>query len=79
AYPNPTPGRATLTFGLAEAAPVRLAVYDLLGRTVRRLDSPRAAGTHAISLDLSRLPAGVYVVRLETAGRIETRRLTVTR
>ncbi|MEL6770608.1 MAG: T9SS type A sorting domain-containing protein [Bacteroidota bacterium] len=79
AYPNPTPGRATLTFGLAEAAPVRLAVYDLLGRAVRRLDGPRAAGTHALSLDLSRLPAGVYVVRLEIGGRIETQRLTVTR
>ncbi len=67
-YPNPASGRATVAYELAEAGPVRVAVYDALGREVTVVaDGPRRrAGTH-VALDASRLPAGVYVVRM-TAG-----------
>ena len=81
AYPNPSSGRVTVPFGLAEAAHVRLAVYDALGREVAVLvDRQVEAGAHEAALASSSLPAGVYLVRLTTdGGQSQTQRLTVLR
>ena len=77
--PNPSAGAVRLAFALAEAGPARLAVYDALGREVAVLaDGPLAAGPHAAEWADS-VAAGVYVVRLEAAGRVLTRTLVVTR
>src|SRR5690606_23287133 len=68
-YPNPLRTRATLRYDLAEAAPVRLVLFDVLGRTVRTLDEgARPAGRHEVALDAAGLPAGVYVVRIEAGA-----------
>jgi hypothetical protein len=78
--PNPTAGRATVAFGLAEGADVRVAVYDALGREVAVLaDGPLGVGRHALAFDGSALGAGVYVVRLEGPAEAQTARLTVVR
>ena len=78
--PNPTAGAATLRFALPEAGSARVSVVDLLGRTVAIVaEGERAAGWHEVALDARRLPAGVYVVRLDAAGRVQTVRLTVAR
>ncbi|HLT47339.1 MAG TPA: T9SS type A sorting domain-containing protein, partial [Rubricoccaceae bacterium] len=80
AAPNPFAGRTTLRYDLPEAAPVRLVVYDLLGREVAVLvDGEREAGTHAAVLDGRGFAAGVYVVRMTAGGRDFTQRLTLVR
>ena len=79
-HPNPVVGTASVSFRLGAAAAVRLAVFDVLGREVRVLtDGARAAGTYTESVATAGLPAGVYVVRLDASGRVETRRFTVLR
>ena len=79
-YPNPASGRLTVPFRPAEAGPVRLAVYDVLGREVALLRSgEQSAEPDAALLDVGALAPGVYLVVLETAGRQETRRFTVAR
>ena len=66
-YPNPFNPSTTIRFSLLEAAPVRLAVYDVLGRQVLMLlDGTREAGTHEVSFDASHLSSGTYFYRLET-------------
>ena len=66
-YPNPFNPRTTLRFSLAEAAVVRLVVYDVLGRRVRVLvDGAREAGLHEVVFEASGLPSGLYLARLET-------------
>ncbi len=78
--PNATAGRMTLAFTLRAPAAVLLSVVDVLGREVAVLaDETRAAGTHTVEADLARLPAGVYVLRLDADGRTATQRLTVVR
>ncbi len=80
AFPNPFGSRTTLQFSAAEAGPIRLVVYDVLGREVAVLvDGPAEVGTHDVALDAEGLPSGAYVVRLEADGRVETRRLTLVR
>jgi hypothetical protein len=71
AHPNPFSSQARLTLEVVEAQPVRIAVYDALGRIVAILhDGLLGAGAHALTLDGSSLPAGVYFVRVagETFG-----------
>ena len=73
-WPNPFNANTTIAFDVPGTAPVRLAVYDLLGRRVRVLHSGEVltAGRHRTSwdgLDEKGRPvaSGVYLYRL-TAG-----------
>ena len=78
--PNPVRDRVRLRFTLAESTPVRLALYDVLGREVALVESgDRPAGAHDISLSTAGLASGIYVVRLDAGGETLTRRLTVAR
>ena len=59
---------------------VRLAVYDILGRRIAVLDQGfRAAQTHRVFFDASRLATGMYFYRLETAAGVQVRQLSVVR
>ena len=79
--PNPSAGSVTLRYDLPLAGAVELAVYTIQGRRVRALRSgSQAAGQHAMTWDGRddggrRAGAGVYYVRLKSAGREAMRRL----
>ena len=80
-HPNPFgAGPTTLTYTLATGGPVRLAVYDALGREVATLvDGTRAAGRHEVTFDGIGLPSGVYTARLGAGGRTVWRRMVLAR
>ena len=69
--PNPFRGRTDFEFGLPQPGHVRLNVYDVAGRLVKRVvDEPRPAGTHTASWNGENgsgevVGAGVYFLRLE--------------
>lgn len=66
-YPDPFNPQTTIRFSIAEAAPVHLAVYDMLGRTVRVLvNGIVEAGTHEAIFEAGELPSGTYLYRLVT-------------
>ncbi len=84
ASPNPSGGPALLTYELPRAATgVDLEVYDATGRVVRRFSlGPHSAGRHSVDWDGSDgsgrpLPAGVYLVRMLTAGVVRTGRIVI--
>ena len=80
AAPNPVRGETTVAFDLPAPADAELAVFDVLGREVARLaEGAHAAGAHRASLDARGLSAGVYVVRLRTAGAVRTQTVVVAR
>ena len=81
ASPNPARGAMTLRYGVAEAGPVTLEVFDAMGRRVASLwDGTAEAGEHRATWDTSALPAGVYLARLTSAsGAVEMQRVTVVR
>jgi parallel beta-helix repeat protein len=80
AAPNPSAGRAAIRYALAEAGPVRLEVYDAIGRRVAVLaDGQQEAGRHEVTFDGSDLPSGIYVYRLQAGSFAETRRMTIAR
>ncbi|HTR97769.1 MAG TPA: aryl-sulfate sulfotransferase [Candidatus Acidoferrales bacterium] len=77
--PNPARGAARLSAELPAASRVKLAVYDVTGRRVLTLldGQPEAAGRLEWSIDLSYMPAGVYLCRLDADGQTVSRKLVV--
>lgn len=64
AWPNPFNPQARFSLTLAQSQWVRIAVIDLLGRTVSTLhDGPLAAQVHTFTFEASGLPSGLYLVR----------------
>jgi hypothetical protein len=75
--PNPVTASARITFKLEAPGAVRLAVYDLAGRRVATLaEGHYAAGEHAVSWRAD-VPTGIYIYRLEAAGKVAVRKLVV--
>ncbi|WP_052733081.1 PQQ-dependent sugar dehydrogenase [Hymenobacter terrenus] len=68
AYPNPTSGRATLSYDLKQGGAVRLEVLDGLGRVVARLvDGEQTAGIHEAIFEAPAIQGTTfYNVRLIT-------------
>ena len=77
-YPNPSRDRAAVPFEVPEAGPVRVAVYDVLGREVAVVFD-REAGPGAHEAAVGGLSAGTYLVRLVAGDEARVRRLTVVR
>ena len=75
--PNPLSGGfATVRYSLPKAGLATLNVFDVTGRTV--LNQTIAAGrTGTASLDLRKLEAGVYLVKVATEGFSTTQKLVV--
>jgi hypothetical protein len=79
--PNPARGVAAITFSLPTSEAARLEVFDIAGRRVTRHDiGAGAAGPRAVEVGrTARLEPGLYLVRLEQAGRSAGARMIVTR
>jgi len=79
--PNPVRTQATVRYALPKGTdgPVRLAVYDVLGRRVRSVRLDAAAGRNERQLDVSGLSSGLYLLRFTADGASAERRMTVVR
>lgn len=76
AYPNPSSGKVILQYQLEQDSPVSISVLDLRGCTVLRSDqSVQSAGIRHSEVDLSSLPAGLYLCQIRTDKGIETLKL----
>lgn len=71
-FPNPAAGRVTLIPGdrFVDGAPVSVAVYDLTGRLRQREVFNPASGKVG-ELDISRLPAAMYIIELKQGNTTE--------
>ena len=83
-YPNPIAstrdGSVIAPMNLPAATPVLLAVYDMTGRRVREvLNATLDAGMHTARVSTVGLPAGNYLLRLDTPKHSSTRKLIVLR
>ena len=80
-YPNPFNPETTIRFDLPKAQEIELAIYNLAAQTVATLvQGHRAAGSYSVRWDGRtdaglELASGVYVYRLTSEERVETRKL----
>lgn len=76
--PSPARTQTRLSFTLPRAQRLRISAHDVSGREVALLvDDVLAPGTHDRAWDVSRLPVGVYLVRLAAGAELLTRRIAV--
>ena len=79
-YPNPFNPSTQIEYGLTQAGPVKLTVYNLLGQVIDVLiDSRQDAGIHRVSWQPSQLASGIYLYRLETEKTQITKKLVLVR
>jgi DNA-binding beta-propeller fold protein YncE len=83
---NPAGDQTAFGFALPAPGPVRMEVYDVRGRLVRRLlnQSRHPAGDFRRAWDLAndagqRVSSGVYFVRMQAVGTVRVRRVAVVR
>jgi hypothetical protein len=78
--PNPARGSTRVEYNLGASGAVNVELFDLLGRRVRQVaEASQSAGSHAIQVDVSDLPSGIYLCRLQADGGVSTSKLIVRR
>ncbi len=84
-YPNPSPGNTTMQFSLPSEGPVKMTIHNVRGERVKTLiRETLSAGRHERAWngrdeEGGTVASGTYWVRLEAAGEIQTKRVTVIR
>lgn len=75
-YPNPFNPQTTVYFSLPQSQTVRLQVFDAQGRRITELvNRSMPAGVHTVQFNAVGLASGLYLLRLETDYRAETRHM----
>ena len=74
-YPNPTQDVATLEFQSEKAGIGTLLVMDMSGRILQHAKVNLNTGVQYQNIDLSGMPNGLYIVRLNTDHDVFTERL----
>ncbi len=83
--PNPFNPMTKISFDLAQSGAVRLGIFDLRGRLVRRLVNEQlSAGVHTVRWDgvddVGRsVSSGVYLYRLESSAGVQERKMVLVR
>ncbi len=75
-YPNPFNPETRIHFELSQSGPVRLVVYDLLGREVATLvDEFKGPGRYDAKFNAASLASGVYFYRLQAGGFVSMKKM----
>ena len=79
-YPNPFSTVTRIRYALPSPAPVRLEIFDVLGRDVALIvDENQEAGWHDAVFTSDALPAGLYIYRITAGSFTETRTMVLIR
>lgn len=75
-YPNPTEGIFTMDVALHQADKLNIRIFDSVGALVYSEDTPTVQNLQQ-TIDLSEHPAGLYMVQVETGGKMQTFKMMV--
>ncbi len=64
-YPNPSNGQFTLDFTSVKNQVSSVKIYDLVGKNVYSKDAKINEGANKLSIDVSNLSSGVYILNIE--------------
>ncbi len=75
-YPNPFNPSTKIRFSVTKLSPIKLAVYDILGKEVVILVNENLkAGSYEVDFSAVNLPSGAYFYRITTEGFTETKKM----
>ncbi|MFZ1730485.1 MAG: T9SS type A sorting domain-containing protein [Bacteroidota bacterium] len=80
AVPHPFSNQTSIRYSIQSEGFVTLRLFDALGRVAATaVNGFVQAGSHTVTLDAGNLPPGLYLLRLESGGSVDTRPLLHTR
>jgi hypothetical protein len=75
-FPNPFNPSTIIRFQVPVQSPVRLIVFDILGREARTLvNEIKNPGTYEVNFDAGSLASGTYFCRMEAGAFVDIRKL----
>ncbi|HNG90861.1 MAG TPA: T9SS type A sorting domain-containing protein, partial [Saprospiraceae bacterium] len=77
--PNPASDLLNITLGEAASGAVQVTLLSAEGRQVATLQREQYATAQVLSMDVSRVPAGMYWVRVQTASGVGVEKVVVKR
>ncbi|NOY05252.1 MAG: T9SS type A sorting domain-containing protein [Chlorobi bacterium] len=79
-YPNPFNPSTMIPYSVPKAGHVSLKVFDMLGREVATLvNEVLPAGSYKAPFIAGNLQSGMYIYRLETGGKVTSRKMLLTK
>ncbi|MFN0157622.1 MAG: T9SS type A sorting domain-containing protein [Bacteroidota bacterium] len=77
-YPNPFNGSTNIRYSVSHAEVVRIEMFDLLGRKLKSIvDGFHEQGNYSLPMELSNLPSGMYMYRMENGSNVSVRKLVL--
>lgn len=70
-YPNPADDHIYISGNFPECSDAEFAIVNIMGETALEYRSSALSGDFAKRLDISRLPRGVYTIRINACGEIK--------
>ncbi len=79
-WPNPASDHANVRVSLASSGRLELGLYDLTGKQIMPISSGnRSTGTFEVTLDLSTVPSGRYIIAARMPGQLLEEPITIIR
>ncbi len=79
-FPNPFNPTAKISYSLPTEVHVSLKVYNVLGQEVMTLvDGVQSSGYKQVTVDMNKLPSGVYFYRLQAGDFVQMKKMILTR
>jgi hypothetical protein len=77
-FPNPIVDKLNLSFELKEAAIIDFNLFNVKGSKVQALPSEKyQSGMHQVKIDCASLHEGVYLLRMNVGGIIQTQKILI--
>lgn len=77
-YPNPNSGKFEVEFGTVLDANSTITIMDIAGKAILSYTGKDVV-SNKLSVDLSQVAAGVYMVQVQSNGNVANKKVTVTR
>ncbi len=75
-YPNPFNPSTKIRYQIPKSGPVRIVVFDVLGREVKTLlNKVQSAGKYRLTFHADNLASGIYLLQMKAGGFLQTRKL----
>lgn len=76
-YPNPATKEATVSFSLEGAQHTTVSLLNMLGQPVEKFEIQGNTGNNQVLIGTESYDAGVYIVKVQTPGKEQTKRLII--
>lgn len=76
-FPNPASDEVNVSFSLESAQNTKISLLNTLGQTVKDFDIQANSGNNLVLIGTEEFEAGVYIIKVQTQGKEQTKRLII--